>query len=75
MFKKSGCIKKSVYLSVAEVVLLNLSPAGDCGLGFGRLRGQSPRFSLDVHMLLVSGVHLPSLLDGLKVSVTAADCQ
>lgn len=60
---------------MGEVVLLNLSPAGEYGPDIGRLHAQSPRFSLDVHMLLVSGVHLPYLLDALKVSVTAADCQ
>ena len=68
-------LKKTVYLSVTEVVLLNPFPAGDCGPGFGRLHAQSPRFSSGVHTALASGVHLPSLLDGLKLSATAADCQ
>lgn len=74
-FEKSVFIKLFVYLSVAEVVLLSLSLAVDRGPGFGRLHAQDPRFSSDVHMLLVSCAHLLSLLDELKMSVTAADCQ
>lgn len=66
----------NVYLlSLQQVVLPDLSPAGEYEPDTGRLLAPRSRFSMDVRTLLTSRVHLLLFVAVLKASVTAADCQ
>lgn len=66
----------NVYLlSVQQVVLPDLSPAGEYEPDTGRLLAPRSRFSMDIRMLLMSCAHLLLFVAVLKASVTAADCQ